>query len=139
RASEIAQDLGSVSACTDITGFGLIGHALEMIKDSETGFIIDSHALPIIDGTKELAMEGFLPGGLYRNKKFYLPHTEIVASADEFAVECLFDPQTSGGLFISLPLKQAQEMLRVLQDEGFTGVAIVGSVTDNNAGRIKII
>ena len=76
KASEIMIAEGDVHACTDITGFGFLGHACEMIEGGDVGLNINSAAVPVFDGVRELMETGFVPGGLYRNKNFRIYQVE---------------------------------------------------------------
>ncbi len=89
-------------AATDVTGFGLAGHAIEMADASGVTIEIDVADLPIIDGARELCADGIAPGGLGTNRHFYGPRVSI-ESSDRTAAELVFDPQTSGGLLVALP------------------------------------
>lgn len=127
-AAEIAIPY-DLSACTDVTGFGLLGHACEMVTDSSAGFEIDFSSVPLLPSVQDYVAMGLIPAGTYRNKEY---RKSNIANYDELSVDTidlLFDPQTSGGLLIAVDPSQANEMLRQLCDEG-VGAAIVGEVTD---------
>jgi len=102
---------GDIHACTDITGFGFLGHACEMIEGSDVGMNINSAAVPIFIGLQELVETGFVPGGLYRNKNFRISQIETADTCPAWLLDVFFDPQTAGGLFFSLPQKQAQNLV----------------------------
>jgi len=129
---------GSVHACTDITGFGFLGHACEMIEGSETGMRIFSSTVPVFEGIHDLIDEGFLPGGLYRNKNFRMPMIEVKKAVPEWLLDLLFDPQTSGGLLISVKAKEAEGLLKRMRDAGVTDAAIVGEVVKEPKARIVV-
>lgn len=91
------------SAATDVTGFGLIGHACEMARGASVTIRLELATIPLISGTAELVSDGMVPAGCYRNRDHYLPFVHnISALMDETALLPLFDPQTSGGLLIAL-------------------------------------
>lgn len=137
RASELMVKTPGVHACTDITGFGFLGHACEMIEGTETGLRIFSTAVPVFDGLKAVIDEGYLPGGLYRNKNFRMSMIEVRKGVPEWRLDLLFDPQTSGGLLISLEAKEAEGLVKRMRDAGVTDAAVVGEVT--KAPEAKII
>lgn len=137
KASELMQETG-VNACTDVTGFGLLGHACEMVEGSETGMIIDSAAVPVLPQARELAGMGMLPGGLQRNRDFRQCMVEIDRKVPADLADILFDPQTSGGLLISLPGDKAGRMLEKLREARITEAAMVGEVTGGEKGRITV-
>jgi selenide,water dikinase len=139
RAAELMIETGGVHACTDVTGFGLLGHACEMIEGSGVGLIIFASAVPHFPGLKELLEIGFVPGGLYRNKNFRLPMVEVDPACPEWLFDILFDPQTSGGLLISLPEPQAGDLLRKMHDAGIGEAAVVGEVVAEPRGKIRVV
>lgn len=102
-----------VRAATDVTGFGLLGHGLEMASASGVCFEINSAALPAYPQVAEMAALGLLSAGLHRNRKYYLPKAVQAVTLDNFALDLLCDPQTSGGLLISVP----EELLTQLQQQ----------------------
>jgi len=136
-ASEIMQDIG-VSACTDITGFGLLGHASEMVEGTDVGMLIRANSVPVFSEAKELAAMGLIPAGLYRNRDFRKSMVEIGKDVNEIIADILFDPQTSGGLFISVPAAKSDELLGRLHTEGINDAAIIGEVLDNPSGKILV-
>lgn len=138
KASEMMVQSTTIHACTDVTGFGLLGHAAEMIEGSDAGMIIDSSAVPILGDIKEFVDMGIMPGGLHRNKTFRLPIIEKKASCPDWIFDVMFDPQTSGGLLISLPHQEAVELCKKMNEEGITNAAIVGKVTDEPKGKIIV-
>jgi len=135
-AAEVMLQVG-VNACTDITGFGLLGHACEMIQDSQIGLRIHSASVPIFPETIEFARMGMIPGGTYRNKEF---RSKMVDSAGigDVMLDILFDPQTSGGLFISVSADKASLLLARLKEAGVTDAAIVGEVVSHPKQRIVV-
>ncbi len=137
-AAELAAKRDDIHACTDITGFGLLGHAMEMIEGSETGIRIYSKAIPYFEGVRELIETGIIPGGLLRNRKFRESQIEKGAGCPDWIIDLLFDPQTSGGLFISLPEAGAKELLADMHKAGIPDAAIVGEVVPTPPGKIVI-
>ena len=137
KASEIVQEIGA-DACTDITGFGLLGHAAEMIEGTDVGMVIYADSVPVFPETKELAAAGMIPGGLYRNRDFRKPMVEIGQDVNEIMADILFDPQTSGGLLISVVKDKAQTILDRLHLAKVTEAAIIGEVIDNPKAKIIV-
>ncbi len=137
-AAELIVAAGDIHACTDITGFGFLGHACEMIDGSDVGLRINSAAVPIFSGLQELVETGFVPGGLYRNKNFRLSQIETLDTCPPWILEVLFDPQTAGGLFFSLPKSQAPELVEKMHRAGISDAAIAGEVVAEHPGKIIV-
>ena len=112
------------TACTDITGFGLLGHVQEMAKGSGKTIRLWSQSIPIVPKALELARDGIIPGGAYRNRG-YLDQDVVISDSIPLEVsDVLFDPQTAGGLLITVPEARAQQLLERLADLGVPGAAI---------------
>ena len=126
KASELMQEVG-VHACTDITGFGLIGHACQLAQNSQVGIKIHFSDVPIFNEALAFSKQGFTPGGLHRNREFYSPKVKISGQLPDFMQDILFDPQTSGGLLISLDLSKAELLLEKLSQAGVEA-ALIGEV-----------
>jgi len=137
KASELMQAIG-VNACTDVTGFGLLGHAAEMIEGTRVGMVIDSAAVPFFPEAKELAEMGMIPGGLHRNRDFRKNMVAIDRSVPQFLADILFDPQTSGGLLISVPKLKVSQLLDSLHKEGVAEATVIGEVVDKPKGKILV-
>jgi len=117
-----------VSACTDVTGFGLLGHALEMARGSGVTAVIRADAVPALPGALNFAEEGFVPGGSYRNHDFLGKELSHSPALPDALLDLLCDPQTSGGLLLSIPEHAAPEALeRIRRTE--PQAAIVGRIT----------
>jgi selenide,water dikinase len=136
RASEIMLDF-HVHACTDVTGFGLLGHACEMVQGSEVGMVFDSSAIPVLPGVKELIDIGMVPGGTYRNRDFRKDMVQQNDDVPDYISDILFDPQTSGGLLIAVQGDEAEQLLVKMRDAGI-GVAIVGEIVEKPEGKILV-
>lgn len=135
-ASQIMQEVG-VNACTDITGFGLLGHACEMIgKERKVGMIIYWNKVPIFDKVTKFAQMGIIPGGTYRNKEFRKKLVEIDREKEEWVLDILFDPQTSGGLLISVASEKVDKMIQKMKNSGITDATIIGEVVQTPKGKI---
>jgi selenide, water dikinase len=132
EASKAMQDLGA-HACTDITGFGLLGHAYEMAKGSDMTFEIESGAVPLLPDVLELISQGMLTRGDKNNREYV---GDAVRLADSVAGEmqsALFDPQTAGGLLISLAVENVDEYLLRLP-----GARVIGTVTEKRDHLIEV-
>ncbi len=136
KASEIML-LYSIHACTDITGFGFIGHAAEMIQNTTTGMRIFSSQIPYIKEAKEYAEMGLLPAGLYRNRDFRKNMVSFAPGVPLWMNDILHDPQTSGGLFLSVYAREADRLLQELHNQGIKNASIIGEITDH-AGSIFV-
>ena len=117
----------SLHACTDITGYGLLGHGWEMAEQSGVTFRIFAGAVPLLAGARGYAAGGFVPGGTGRNRAAIEPHTRWFGEVDEVARTLLYDPQTSGGLFAAIAPEAVEGLLAALAEAGVTG-SIVGRV-----------
>lgn len=122
-AAEAMQTL-SPSACTDVTGFGLLGHLAEMATGSDLSATVISRNVPLLDHAIAFAKDGIIPGGAYRNRDYLKDSIEISNEAKREIVDILFDPQTSGGLLIAISEKDADTLLKRLEDAGESGVVI---------------
>ena len=129
---------GDIHACTDITGFGLIGHAFEMIENSDVGLRINSGAVPVFEGVRDLMETGFVPGGLYRNKNFRIAQVTKEKTCPDWLFDVLFDPQTAGGLFFCLSGDRAQNVVETMRDGGVASAAVVGEVVAAHSGKIIV-
>jgi selenide,water dikinase len=116
-ASELAQRR-QVHAMTDITGFGLIGHGLEMAKLSGVDFKLNMNSISLLPGTVEHAREGVFPGGMGRNREYYSEWLETDRTLADHEYGLLFDPQTSGGLLMAAPADEAGDLLTDLLAQG---------------------
>jgi selenide, water dikinase len=136
-ASEVMMEVG-VHACKDITGFGFLGHASEMIEGTNVGMVIDAAAIPVFPEAKEYAEMGMVPGGTERNRDFRKNMVDIDKKVPQYLQDILFDPQTSGGLLIAVPKAKASRLLKRLHEEGVTEAAIIGGVVAEPKGRIRV-
>jgi len=127
-ASRVMRSLPA-HACSDVTGYGLLGHATEMAMGSGVTLLLDSRALPILPGALRLATAGFLTGGCKRNRAYLEDKVVVERSVDTALEEAAFDPQTSGGLLIAVPAKAAPPLVKKLRANGVATAAIVGRAT----------
>ena len=137
KASELMQEVG-VHACTDITGFGLLGHACQIAENSQVGIKIYFASVPFLPKAEEFGKMGLCPAGLYRNREFYSKMVEIVTQVPEHVQDILFDPQTSGGLLISLAPEAAQLLLDRLHEVGVPDATIIGEVVSKPTSRVLV-
>lgn len=137
---EAAEIMGAypVHACTDITGFGLLGHIAEMIEDLEMGIEIYAERVPIIPEALEFAAMGLVPGGGYKNREFRERMVDFSSSLDKTFQDILFDPQTSGGLLICVAREAAPELLRQLEKNLPHPVGLIGQVVAEPKGKILV-
>ena len=127
-AAEI-MDRYRVSAETDVTGFGLAGHLLEMARASGRDLLLDSSRIPVIEGVEEFASMGLVPAGAHKNRNFFGKRVRFGADVSRFLQDIVFDPQTSGGLVISLDKRDAKECVFEMQGAGIEA-RIIGEVKD---------
>jgi selenide,water dikinase len=138
KACELMLAAGDIHSCTDITGFGFLGHACETIEGSDVGLRIHSAAIPILEGVRDLVETGYLPGGLYRNRNFRIDQIEKAPTCPDWIFDVCFDPQTAGGMFFSLPAAKAQALTETLHAAGMINAAVVGDVVGRHPGKIFI-
>ncbi len=138
RASEVAQE-ASVHACTDVTGFGLVGHLLEMIRESEdVGVEVHFSSLPLFPRVEEFAEAGLIPPGSQRNRKFYQEKVSFSKDIPECKQWIVFDAQTSGGLILSIPEEETDRLLERLHTEGMKEASVIGHVVREPKGEIMV-
>ena len=126
-------ELDGVHAMTDVTGFGLLGHTLEMCRGAGLRARLDVAAVPLLDGVRELAARGMVTGASTRNWASYGEQVDL-GGADALTRALLTDPQTSGGLLVSCAPTAVDAVLGVLRDEGFAQAAVIGAFEAGDAG-----
>jgi selenide,water dikinase len=138
-AAEAAAELGGdVHGATDITGFGLIGHAREVALASNVSLRIDSAKIPLLAGAVESVRAACVPAGLKANRDFAECVVEFGPKVDEITKTLLFDPQTAGGLLLSISAKASDQFLRALQNRGGDAM-LVGEVLPRTEQLILIV
>ena len=138
KAAEVAIASGAtVHAATDITGFGLIGHLREMAAGSGVSVRIHAAAVPVLDGALECVRNGFIPGGLNANRDFAECLVGYEGHITDEIKTILFDPQTAGGLLLSVAASDAPNLVKALQSAG-VGAAEIGEVTPDGKPMIKV-
>lgn len=138
KAAEIMAAF-TLSACTDITGFGLLGHVAEMVCGTDCGVIIETANVPIIAEAYEFGSMGFVPVGSHKNREFRKNMIAAPADFDPVLRDILFDPQTSGGLLIGCTEHDAVNLTKRLQSEGVAEAGIIGSVIRNVKPKIRLV
>jgi selenide,water dikinase len=128
----------SAHAATDITGFGLLGHASEMARACGLSFRFCYSCIPILPGTREYAAQGMVPGGAYCNQDHFGPAISISPGVPESERIILFDPQTSGGLLIALPQAVGETLLQRLKGKGIQEASLVGEVVSAEKNLISV-
>ena len=128
----------SVNSCTDITGFGLAGHAMEMAASSKVTFEIDVNKVPYIDGALEMAKMGLVPAGTYNNKDYISGDVESI-NIEECYLDLMYDPQTSGGLLITLAESEVENIMKDFENKNMdTKVAVIGRVLEKQEKSIVL-
>ena len=128
-----------VHACSDITGYGLLGHALEMASGSSVTLILESAKLPLLHRTSRLAEKGYLTGGCKRNREYLQDKITIDKSIREGLVETALDPQTSGGLLIALAEKHAPNLVEELKANGVKTATTIGYTTSLQKAWVRLV
>ena len=137
EASRLAMDAGA-RACTDITGFGLLGHALQLAHASGVSLRIRSGSVPIIEGALDLAIPAFRSGASTTNREAVEGHLAIEGTIDERLLELVFDPQTSGGLLVCIPAQAGDRLLAALCDRG-ESAAVIGEVLTRDGATLTLV
>jgi len=127
----------AVTACTDVTGFGLAGHALDLLSDGAS-LEIEMESLPLLPGIREMADMGLIPAGAYRNKEHSGSKVINESRMGIFAEDLIFDPQTSGGLLIAIPSELEEDLLKQLHAGGFNWSVRIGKFVEGD-GLLKLV
>lgn len=127
----------NITCCTDITGFGLVGHSLEIAKASNLNIVYDHNLIPFIEEAKEYASMGLIPAGAYRNREYFKNATKISEIVPQYLDDILHDPQTSGGLLFSCNPSETEEILRKFNEANIPGTKI-GS-TEKGTGKLLVV
>ena len=126
------------SACTDITGFGLLGHVNELAEGSGVTVQLWADTVPFASGALELAQDGIIPAGAYRNRNYLEGKVKVEEAVALEVSDLLFDPQTAGGLLISIPEERGVELARRLNDRGIPG-AVIGQVQSRGEYTVHVL
>jgi selenide,water dikinase len=128
-----------VHACTDVTGFGLLGHLAEMICGSGKSIRVFSDHVPVIPEALKFAAMGFIPAGAYKNKEFRESMIDFSHAVTRSVQDVLFDPQTSGGLLIGIGRDRADALVKTLRDKGISDTAEIGEVVKDEKVKIWVV
>jgi selenide,water dikinase len=128
-----------VGACTDVTGFGLLGHLAEMVCGSEMSARIFSDRVPMLAEALEFATMGLIPAGAYKNREFRESMIDFSQTVTRSRQDALVDPQTSGGLLISIGGQQCDRFLEALRDAGLDDAAQIGELLDGPEEKIWVV
>ena len=138
RASAVMRSM-TVHACSDVTGFGLLGHAFEMASGSGVTIVLDAKSLPLLRGVRRLARAGCLTGGCKRNRDYLRNKTSVDRSVRDDLIEVALDPQTSGGLLIALPSDHADALVDKLRSSGVEAAARIGYATAAQEVSVRLV
>lgn len=128
-AAQAAQAVGAIKAATDITGFGLLGHAMEMVKASNQKFVFELNQMPLLEGAATYAADFVFPGGMSNNKAYFERDVTFAAGIPDHRQWLLWDPQTSGGLLLAVPSERVDDFLSASGQNGDKPSAwIIGQV-----------
>ena len=127
-----------VHACTDITGFGLAGHASHLVQEGEKGIELDFAAIPVFHQVTDFLKKEVAPGGLGRNREFYSPAVRFAKALPDYQKDVVYDPQTSGGLLIALPRARSGQLVKRLRDLGVASAAVIGRIVRDPERKVVI-
>jgi len=136
--AEAAQAVG-VHACTDITGYGLVGHAFEMADGSDVTITLDAAQVPLLDRTLELARAGVTTRAAKTARDYLGTRLEIAPPLEETLVDILANAETSGGLLISVPAERCAALVAELKARGALAAAVVGTVAPASGVRVRLV
>ena len=128
-----------VHACSDVTGFGLLGHAFEMASGSGVTIVLEARTLPLLPGARRLARLGYVTGGCRRNREYLKNKTSVHRSVRDDLVEIALDPQTSGGLLMALPADRAAALVDRLRSKGIDAATLVGRATAAEEVSVRLV
>jgi selenide,water dikinase len=129
----------SVHACSDVTGFGILGHALGMASGSGVTLVIESAKMPLLRRAASLAEKGYITGGCKRNREYLNDKMAIDKSIREGLIEVALDPQTSGGLLLAIGKRHAAKLLDELHGAGVTQAVEVGYATSLQKSWVRLV
>ncbi len=137
-AAEVMAEAGA-SACTDITGFGFLGHASELAAASQVSLSIQAGSVPVLPSALGYAAMGIIPAGAYANRDYLAGKITFAPGVRETTQDILFDPQTSGGLLMALPAAAVPAAIAALRERGINDAALVGNVVAGEPGTITLL
>ncbi len=133
----VLSELPAVHALTDVTGFGLLGHLLELCRGSDLAAVINFDQVPILSSALPLAQQGYGPGAIERNFESYSDAIEFAANLESWQQRLLADPQTSGGLLVSVAESAVDEVLKCFREAGFAQANVIGKMK-NGEPRVRV-
>lgn len=136
-AADLARPVG-VRAATDVTGFGLIGHGVQLADASGVTLVFEADALPLFERVEELAVAGHVPGGGRSNRRYFEPRARLAERVPEGRRLAAFDPQTSGGLLLVIPKDRAEPLVDALRKAGWTSTARIGAVVERGDRSVEL-
>ena len=136
-ALEVMIEFG-VRACTDITGFGLAGHSLEMARGSNVSIDLYLHQVPLFPQTLNLLRSGIRTSLTPKNREFTKPYVKVDSSIDPIAEEILYDPQTSGGLLLAVAKTEASSLVSAFHERGITSAQIIGECKQSDQPHLRV-
>ena len=134
--AEVAHNF-TVHACTDVTGFSLMGHSVEMASASDVTIHIKAYDIPLFDDVIEAAQMGLVPAASYGNRKA-ITDVQVELALDPVWTDILFDPQTSGGLLFSVPANEGEQLVEALHKAGIDCAAIIGTVESFSGLAVRV-
>ena len=138
RTASLVMREFDVHACSDVTGFSLLGHGTEMAMGSGVSLVFESSALPLLPGALRLAQGGYLTGGCKRNRAYLADKVTIDALVRPGYEDVAFDPQTSGGLLVALAPKPAARLVRALHAKGIAAAAVIGVAVERREAYVVL-
>ena len=135
-SAEVAHDF-SIHACTDVTGFSLMGHSVEMASASDVTIHIKAYDIPLFDDVIEAAEMGLVPAASYGNRKA-ITDVQVDAHLESVWTDILFDPQTSGGLLFAVPATEGSDLVKALHDAGVECATIIGAVESFSGLAVRV-
>ena len=137
KAKEVVEN-HNVTACTDITGFGLLGHCVEMTEASNVTFELHVKDIAYFEDAVEYAKMGLVPAGAYKNRQYSGDKVDM-SQVEEYYIDLLYDPQTSGGLLISVPEEEVEDIMKEFKEKNMdTKVSIIGKVVEKGEKLIRL-
>lgn len=137
-ASLVMREVG-VNSCTDITGFGFLGHLMEMLLASGVSAVIWADAVPKFERVFEFAEMGLVPAGACSNRKYVGNRVQFSSKVNEIDQDILFDPQTSGGLLISVSADRCDDLVNELKKQNVSTRTVIGEIMDGEAGTVEVV
>jgi len=136
-SSEVMREM-RVTTATDVTGFGLMGHLSEMVVQSGVTAEVYASQVPVFDGVLDCIRQGIISGAVERNKEFAFQYVKVEKGVNKEMEEVLYDPQTSGGLLISINGKKSEKLVSLLKKRGVIHAAVIGKIVSKSGGQIVI-